>query len=301
MPLWHNWTMLNDFDKIKQLSCWNGNVTIEPLKGGLSNANYLVEDADGKHVVRFGQDYPFHHVSRQHEVMVAKAAHAAGFAPKIEWAETGVMVSQYLDAKTYSAMDVKVNPRRIAKLLFAFHTVMPKFVSGPSIIFWPFHMIRDYVRTLKTAGQTGFAGELQQAEAFESAQQAMPIIFGHHDLLPANFLDDGNKLWLIDFEYAGFGTAMFDLAGTAANGHMHPDEKAIMLETYFGQKPDSKAHQAFAAMECAALLRETLWARVSSLFLAAPGVDYNVYAVENRERYQASLEAYQNQYGKITA
>jgi thiamine kinase-like enzyme len=291
--------MLSEFDKIRRLSCWNGSVTIEPLKGGLSNANYLVEDANGKHVVRFGKDYPFHHVSRHHELMVAKAAHSAGFAPKLEWAETGVMVTQYLEARTFSAMDVKVNSNRIAQLMATFHTVMPKFVTGPSLMFWPFHIIRDYVRTLKAEGHGDFADELHHSESFEKVQQALPIIFGHHDLLPANFLDDGTKLWLIDFEYAGFGTAMFDLAGTAANSHMHAEEKAAMLETYFGEKPDPKTQQAFAAMECTALLRETLWARVSSLFLAAPGVDYNAYAMENHGRYQASFEAYQTEFGKL--
>jgi thiamine kinase-like enzyme len=130
-------------------------------------------------------------------------------------------------------------------------------------------------------------------------QQPLPIVFGHNDLLPANFLDDGEKLWLIDFEYAGFGTAMFDLAGASSNGLMHPDEKALLLEAYFGQAPDAKLKKSFAAMECASLLRETLWAMVSGLFLAAPGVDYDAYTIENLQRYQDSLEAYQNQYGKI--
>jgi thiamine kinase-like enzyme len=140
---------------------------------------------------------------------------------------------------------------------------------------------------------------LAQACAFEAVQVPMPIVFGHHDLLPANFLDDGKKLWLIDFEYAGFGTAMFDLAGVSSNGLMHADEKALLLEAYFGAAPGDNRRRAFAAMECASLLRETLWAMVSGLFLAAPGVDYEAYTVENRERYAAALEAYQLQYGKI--
>jgi thiamine kinase-like enzyme len=168
-------------------------------------------------------------------------------------------------------------------------------VSGPGFMFWPFHVIRDYVRTL--GGD--YAQALREARAFEAAQVPLPIVFGHHDLLPANFLDDGEKLWLIDFEYAGFGTAMFDLAGVSSNGLMHPDEKALLLEAYFGAMPGVDVMKAFAAMECASLLRETLWAMTSGLFLAAPGVDYNAYTVENRARYDAALEAYQMQYGKI--
>ncbi len=284
-----------DEDKIRSLPCWNGAIEISPLSGGLSNANYRVDDSNGSHVVRFGVDFPFHHVSREREVMVARAAHLAGFAPAVEYAESGVMVTAFVQARTFTAMDVKVNPERIGRLMRDFHQTMPSFVSGPGFMFWPFHVIRDYVRTL----QQDHPQYLAQACAFEAVQVPMPIVFGHHDLLPANFLDDGKKLWLIDFEYAGFGTAMFDLAGLSSNGLMHADEKALLLEAYFGAAPGDNRRRAFAAMECASLLRETLWAMVSGLFLAAPGVDYEAYTVENRERYAAALEAYQLQYGKI--
>jgi thiamine kinase-like enzyme len=294
--------MLSDEDKIYALPCWNGNITIAPLSGGLSNVNYVVSDAHGKHVVRFGVDYPFHHVSRDREVMVARAAHGAGFAPQVEYAASGVMVSAFLHAETFSAMDVKVNAARLGKLIQAFHHEMPNHISGTAPLFWVFHVIRDYARTLQNASSPHadlLPVFLHQAQAFEIAQKPLPIIFGHHDLLPANFLDDGDKIWLIDFEYAGFGTAMFDLAGTSSNGHMHADEKALLLEAYFDGTPDAEMMQAFAAMECASLLRETMWSMVSSLFLAAPGVDYNTYTQENRDRYVASLETYQKQYGKI--
>ncbi len=290
--------MSNDEDRIRALSCWNGSISIAILKGGLSNANFLVADADGKHVVRFGVDYPFHQVSRERELMVARAAHAAGFAPRVEFAEPGVMVTEFLDAQTFTAMDIKVNPERIGKLLRNFHETMLNHVSGPAYMFWPFHVIRDYLRTLQTH-RSDLAQFLVVATAFEKLQTPLPIVFGHNDLLPANFLDDGKELWLIDFEYAGFGTAMFDLAGVSSNGLMHPDEKAMLLRAYFGGEPDANVMRSFAAMECASLLRETLWGMVSGLFLAAPGVDYDAYTSENLNRYLASLDAYQNQYGKI--
>lgn len=290
--------MLAEDDKIHHLPCWNGSIDIAPLNGGLSNANYVVSDASGKHVVRFGQDFPFHHVFREREVMVARAAHAAGFAPAVEYAEAGVMVTAFVDGATYSGEDVKRNAGRIGLLMRGFHEAMPQYVSGPGFMFWVFHVIRDYARTLKSADDPGF---LTQSSAFESAQVPLPIIFGHHDLLPANFIDDGTKLWLIDFEYAGFGTAMFDLAGASSNAQMNADEQMQLLSGYFGVKPDVALLKSFAAMECASLLRETLWARVSGLFLAAPGVDYDAYATDNLARYTAALELYQTRYGKITA
>ncbi len=60
--------MQADEQKIRALPCWNGPVEVAVLKGGMSNANYLVTDAVGKHVVRFGVDYPFHHVFRDREL-----------------------------------------------------------------------------------------------------------------------------------------------------------------------------------------------------------------------------------------
>jgi thiamine kinase-like enzyme len=127
----------------------------------------------------------------------------------------------------------------------------------------------------------------------------MPIIFGHHDLLPANFLDDGKKLWLIDFEYAGFGTAMFDLAGAASNSQMTEDQSNVLLETYLSKQPDAAFRQSFAAMHCAALLRETLWAMTSEIFLNAPGADYGAYVSDNRALYQNSINHYQSVYGTL--
>ena len=61
------------------------------------------------HVVRFGKDYPFHHVLREREAMTARAAHAAGFAPEVHYAEPGVLVTAFLGAKTYAADDVRAN------------------------------------------------------------------------------------------------------------------------------------------------------------------------------------------------
>lgn len=295
---------MSDEDKIRILPCWNGPIDIAPLSGGLSNANYLVTDGNGKHVVRFGKDYPFHHVSREREVMVARAANAAGFAPEVQYAAPGVMVTQFLGAKTFAADDVRANAARVGRLIRDFHMAMQPRVTGSGFMFWVFHVIRDYAHTLREGGSrhtAGLAGWLREAEAFEAAQQPMPIIFGHHDLLPANVLDDGEKLWLIDFEYAGFGTAMFDLAGASSNAGMTTDERAELLTGYFGTMPNAEMLKSFAAMECASLLREAMWAMVSSLYLAAPGVDYEAYTDENLSRYSAARDAYQGKFGKLNS
>lgn len=289
-------------DRINALPVWRGSIEIEPLKGGLSNESWLVSDNTGRHVVRFGQDFPFHHVFRDREVMTAQAAHDAGFAPRLEWAEPGVMVTEFLAAKTYAAADVRANAGRIASLVRRFHETMPRHVSGPGFMFWPFHVIRDYAVTL-ARGKSRMVAELPRylalAEALEKAQDPLPIVFGHNDLLPANFLDDGSRLWLIDYEYAGFSTAMFDLAGAASNAGMDEAESAAFLAAYFGGPAGDTIIRAHAAMQCASLLREAMWSMVSELHLDAPGADYVAYTAENLDRLDIAIDRYQSAYGSL--
>lgn len=287
--------------RIRALPCWAGAIEIAPLKGGLSNESFLVTDPAGKHVVRFGRDYPFHHVSRERELMTARAAHAGGFAPQVEYAQPGVMVSSYLGARTYDATDVRRERLRIARLVREFHRRLPKHVSGPGFMFWVFHVIRDYARTL-IAGRSRLSTEcpyyLALADEMEEAQQPLPIIFGHNDLLPANFLDDGDRLWLIDFEYAGFSTGMFDIAGVASNADMNEAEARELLTAYFDAEPTPQILRAYAAMQCASLLREAMWSLVSELHLDTPGVDYIAYTEDNLNRLRAALENYRSNFGK---
>jgi len=294
--------MIRPEDRIRRLPIWNGPIAVETLKGGLSNESFLVSDANGQHVVRFGRDFPFHQVYREREIMSARAAAAAGLAPAVEYAQPGVMVCAFLDAKTYGLADVRENRIRIARLMRDFHTAMPKHVSGAGFMFWVFHVNRDYARTL-TVGKSRMTGRLPEFlalnDALEAMQQPLPIIFGHNDLLPANFMDDGQKLWLIDFEYAGFNTAMFDLAGAASNAEMTADQSAEFLTEYFGHAPDATLQRSYDAMQCASLLRESMWSMVSELHLSAPGADYVTYTAENLARLDVALDAYQSKHGKL--
>ncbi len=90
-------------ERIEALPLWQGRPRWQPLKGGLSNESFTVEDDTGKYVVRFGRDFPFHHVYRDRELAAARAAHAAGFAPEILHAEPGVTVSRFIEGRTYGA------------------------------------------------------------------------------------------------------------------------------------------------------------------------------------------------------
>ncbi|MEO5807043.1 phosphotransferase [Devosia sp.] len=286
--------------RIADLPVWQGKLRIEPLLGGLSNLSFTVTDAAGKYVVRFGRDYPFHHVDRHREVMTARAAHAAGFCQEVVYDEPGLMVSRFIEGRVFTDADIRANPERIAAFIRDFHEQMPLRITGTAFMFWVFHVIRDYANTLKASPNPLIAripAALAINAELEAAQMPLPIRFGHNDLLPANLIDDGKRLWLIDYEYAGFNTAMFDLAGLASNAGFDASQSDALLTAYFGAPPSTEIRRSHAAMQCVSLLREALWGLVSELHLNAPGADYNAYAIDNFARFDAAYAAYQSQYG----
>lgn len=294
-------SMTETGERLRSLPCWSGRIAFEPLHGGLSNESFLVTEPGGKFVVRFGQDFPFHHVDRKREVMVTRAASDCGFAPELVHAGPGVMVSRFIEGRTCQAKDIRTNIDRIAGLVGRFHREMPDRVTGPGFIFWVFHVIRDYAATLRK-GNSRMTGELgrylELSREMERAQVPLPIVFGHHDFLPANFIDDGKRLWIIDYEYAGYSTAMFDLAGIASNAGFDAGQSDALLAAYFGKPPDQALRKSHAAMQCASLLREAMWSMVSELYLNAPGADYVAYTAENLDRLAVALDAYRSRFGK---
>lgn len=287
-------------EKVRSLPCWKGPVRLVPLSGGVSNASFTVEDTTGKFVARVGADYPFHQVSRAREAIASRAAFEEGLSPEVVHAGGGVMVLRYLEAQTYGEADVRANAARCVDIVKRCHRGMGRRITGQGAIFWVFQIIRDYGETLRTGHhrlQGGIASWLETAGRMERAQIPLPIVFGHHDLLPTNFLDDGQRIWLIDWEYGAFGTAMFDLANIAANNTFEAADEQQMLERYFERKPDEALQRAFQAMKVASALREAMWGMVSELHLNAPGVDYVAYAAEYLDRFDKVHAAYRQAFG----
>jgi hypothetical protein len=89
------------------LSCWSGPVTPEPLKGGITNANFVVTDRGRRHFVRIGDDIVVHGILRFHELAASRAAAAAGLSPAVLHHESGAVVFEFVDGKTYAADDVR--------------------------------------------------------------------------------------------------------------------------------------------------------------------------------------------------
>jgi thiamine kinase-like enzyme len=286
---------------IRSLPCWDGPVEMTQLKGGLSNASFTVRDRTGAYVARVGEDYPFHQVNREREAIASRAAFEAGLSPEVVYAGPGAMVIRYIEGRTYTEADVRQNAARCVEMVKRCHREMGKRIPGLATIFWVFQIHRDYARTLMT-GNHRISHDLPRLMeingALEAAQPPLPIIYGHHDLLPANFLDDGKRLWLIDWEYGGFGTAMFDLANVAANNSFDETGERLLLETYFEGAPGEEIARGFYAMKAASALREALWGMVSELHLKVPGIDYVAYAAEFFGRFERVHRDYIEKFGR---
>ena len=282
-------------ERAARLPCWKGEVAPEPLGGGITNINFTVEDAGERYVVRIGDDIPVHGVWRVHELAAARAAHAAGIAPEIVHAEPGALVMRWVEGRTLEPEDVR-DPARMERVLDTVtrcHREVPLHYRGPTPIFWVFQVVRDYARILRDEGSrmTGRLDELLERSArLESLVGPVDIVFGHNDLLAANFIDDGDRIWLIDWEYAGFNSPLFDLGGLVSNSELGADAERRLLERYFGTPLGDSGAARYAAMKCASLLRESMWSMVSELH-SEIDFDYVAYTKENLERFERAWES----------
>ena len=278
-------------DAIGELPCWSGKVEITPLVGGITNRNYRIRDASKEQfVVRIGRDIPEHGVLRLNELAAARAAHAAGISPDVVYAGNGFLVSRFIDGHTFTPADVRDarNLGRIVELVRRCHHDIPRHFQGPALIFWVFQVIRNYLNLLNARNSNPYDVTLEslalKGERLEQVLGPVTIVFGHNDLLAANLIDDGKRLWLIDWDYAGFNSPLFDLANLASNNEFTPDLEASLLESYFGKPVSSENRRGFAAMQCASLLRETLWGAVSRI-TSTIDFDYTAYARDYLSRF----------------
>ncbi len=284
-------------DRIGALPIWAGKVRIDPLGGGITNVNFVVQDAVKKAVVRIGTDIPLHLILRANELAASRAAHSAGVSPAVLYHEPGVLVIEFIEGKTLTAADVRQEAMldQVVALVKKAHQTIPLYLRGPAQIFWPFHVIRDYSATLDKGRSPHMArmpSLLEQALTLESAVGPIDLIYGHNDLLPANFLHDGTRLWLIDWDYAGFNSPLFDLGGLAANNDLNVEQEAHVLKQYFGRM-DATIWPRYRAMKAAAALRETLWSMVSELH-SELAFDFATYTQTNLATYETAFVAFQN-------
>ena len=290
----------DDIARIRALPCWSGPVDPEPLTGGITNRNYLVRDARGKRVVRLGDDIPVHGILRSTELAASRAAAAAGISPSVLHAESGVLVLAFIEGKTLSPQDVRepVRLTRIAALLHRVHTEVVAHLRGPVLAFNVFQVLRDYAAELRQRQSVhlpSLPALLAHTAALERDLGRVDLVFSHNDLLAANLIDDGTRLWLIDWDYAGFNSPLFDLGGVCSNNDLDAEQTEALLMAYHGSV-DRELLRRFSAMRCASLLRETLWSMVSEIH-STLDFDYAAYTATNRQRAEAALQQHLQEFG----
>jgi len=282
--------------KAAALACWRGKVEPQALGGGISNHNFLVVDGGVSFMVRVGDDIEVHNVLRRFELAASRAAHAAGISPEVVHAEPGAMVFRYVEGRTLTPADVR-DPamlERILPLVRRCHLELPRHFRGPAPMFWVFQVVRDYAARLRE-DKSRMAPELPHllaaAERLEQAVLPIELVFGHNDLLAANLIDDGVRLWLVDWEYGGFNSPLFDLGGLASNNELSPEQEDWLLEAYCEQRLTDDLRRRYVAMKCASLLREAMWSMVSELHLQID-FDYQAYTAENLARFERAYAAF---------
>lgn len=283
--------------RARNLPCFKNPSEIEPLSGGITNVNLRLSDGDRCFVVRLGEDIPEHGVSRSNELALSRAAEVAGISPAVHYHEQGVLVLDFIEAQTYTEEMARdpANVTRIVDLLKRMHHALSPHLTMPVLAFWPFQVNRTYATRLR-ADRSSYTARLPalmtELDKLEAATGPVTMVIGHNDLLAANILDDGSRLWLIDWEYGGFNTPLFDLAGLAGNNGFSEAQESEMLEQYF----DAPAHshwRAYQAMKCTSLMRETLWSMTSEIH-SDLDFDFAAYTAENMSRLTAALKDFHN-------
>lgn len=244
-------------------------------------------------MVRIGDDIPVHQISRTNELAASRAAAAAGLSPEVVHHEPGALVLRFIEGRTLKPEDVRERPmlERILPLIRRCHHDAIKDLRCPMQMFWLPHLLRDYACEL-VEGISSFASDVPRLmsvlDDLQAAIGPIDIVFSHNDLLSANLIDDGARLWLIDWDYAGFNSPLFDLANLCSNNEVAPPDETWLLESYFQRPLSAELERRYRAMKCASLLREAMWGMVSELH-SSLAVDYAAYARHYLGRFEQSL------------
>jgi thiamine kinase-like enzyme len=169
---------------------------------------------------------------------------------------------------------------------------VPLHLRGPVLAFWVFHVLRDYTARLRADDSRHgprLAELMARAEVLEAAVGQIDLVFGHNDMLAANMIDDGQRIWMIDWEYAGFNSPLFDLANLASNNEFTPAQEKNLLTLYFERAIGDDLWRRYTAMKVASLLRETMWSMVSELH-SKVDFDYAAYTADYLSRFERAYQ-----------
>ncbi|MEX2184909.1 MAG: phosphotransferase [Chloroflexota bacterium] len=271
----------------------DADLSLTPLSGGITNRNFLVS-VDGRterYVLRLaGNDTHLLGISREVEHAATVAAAGVGVGPEVTAFNRpeGYLLTRFIEGAPVSAASVRdpATLERVAQSLRRIH-------DGPPIpgLFVPLRIVEAY-RALAQARGVRIPREYELASAvgrrIELACLADPVELRpcHNDLLSANFIDDGTRIRIVDWEYAGMGDPYFDLGNFSVNHDLSPDDDARLVATYGGHAARPRLAR-LTLMRIVSDFREAMWG-VLQQGISTLDVDFVAYTAEHFDRLLAN-------------
>ncbi|HPB72309.1 MAG TPA: choline kinase family protein [Phycicoccus sp.] len=266
---------------------------ITALPGGLTNRNYRVRTAAHDVVVRISPaSSGLLAIDRDQEMRNTRAAARAGVGPGVvdHRRGEGILVVEFIpDALTYDDALVGANLPRVAAAVRTLHAG-PEFVGR----FDMFAIQRRYEAVMREHGwrmPEGYAALAPLAARMAAALGAHPepLVPCHNDLLAANFLDTGDRIWIIDYEYSGMNEASFELGNLIQEAHLGPDDLTELVSAYVGRE-DPVATARAAVWGIVSAYAWTLWGTIQA---GLGDIDYDFWswAMDKFERARAAMTA----------
>jgi thiamine kinase-like enzyme len=236
------------------------------------------------------------YVNRANEAVAAREAAQAGVSPEVLYADpaSGLMATRFIaGAETMSPEKFKASPGSPARAGEAFRKLHMSGAVFP-FRFELFAMIDDYLRVLSTkdvALPAGYHDVVREAGAVRTAlaAHAIPLAACHCDPLCENFLDTGDRMWIVDWEYSGMNDPLWDLGDLSVEGKFDAGQDEEMMRAYFGceAKPAERGRVVIYKAMCDLLW--TLWGLIQ-LANDNPVDDFRAYADGRFARCKALME-----------
>jgi thiamine kinase-like enzyme len=287
MPLQFTDTQLNElFEEFPALA--GRPRQLQELSGGLTNRNVKVSTPDAVYVARCTDTGSnFLGIDRDEEYYNTQMAEQAGVgAPVIDYRpDLGILLLGYLNGKTLCNADFQREGvvAKVAAGCLELHRG-PRFRGR-------FDMFERQPRYLKTARDNGFKiplDYLDHADTFARIETALAIdqttVPCNNDLLAGNFIEDGERVWIIDYEYSGNHDPCFELGNIWSECGLSIDQLDELVTAYYGRRLRHKLARAHL-QGIVAKYGWTLWGCIQSASSALE-VDFWAWAME---RYEAAV------------
>ncbi len=252
--------------------------------GSRHNVKVSLDDGEAFVLRGGGRDTALLGVDRRREYEACLTAAAVGVGPEVvEFLDAdGVLVTRWIEGEVVSE-ERMCEPellRRLAQALRAVHAGPP--LPGRFDCFRIVEEYRSVVFSYGGAVPPEYAWARQVARRVEEARGRAPERLCHNDLVAANLIDDGTRLRIVGWEYAGMGDVFFDLACVAAHADLDEDRRALLLEAYVGslRRQDVRALELMRFM---ADFREAMWG-LAQTAVGEVGVDVAAHARQRFDR-----------------